>query len=298
MGRPEQIPLVPGDVEENGHAAVGLMPGRSRERDTVVEHSPPGCLEVVDAKEQTHPTCILVANDVALIRAVGLDKEKTGLRSGWFHDDPSLRASVVRRSRRVLNELEPQRADEESDGDVVVFYDQRGVLDVHAATVSPSPFAGLQTSDFRKTGPLRAVLRRLSYARSDLVRRVEGGEEIEITVAGRLAGRLVPAVPRRWQRWSEVADLFTGRPDAAWLADRDLITQLLQRSFDALSVDDDVAVRSGQLRGRSGGLGAQPRARVMDLPIAATALVHGARLSTRNASDLLGIEHLVEIVSI
>jgi predicted nucleic acid-binding protein len=34
----------------------------------------------------------------------------------------------------------------------------------------------------------------------------------------------------------------------------------------------------------------------MDLLIAATAHAHGARLYTRNASDLAGIEGLVEVV--
>ena len=66
-------------------------------------------------------------------------------------------------------------------------------------------------------------LRELRQDASDLVRRVQGGEEIEITVSGRLAARLVPAAPRRWQRWSDIADLFIGPPDTAWHADRDLI---------------------------------------------------------------------------
>jgi predicted nucleic acid-binding protein len=34
----------------------------------------------------------------------------------------------------------------------------------------------------------------------------------------------------------------------------------------------------------------------MDLLIAAHAHAHGARLYTRNAQDLIGIEHLVDIV--
>jgi len=36
----------------------------------------------------------------------------------------------------------------------------------------------------------------------------------------------------------------------------------------------------------------------MDLLIAATAHAHGARLYTRNAADLVGIEHLVDIVAV
>ena len=68
-------------------------------------------------------------------------------------------------------------------------------------------------------------LRELRQDASELVRHVESGEEIEITVAGRLAARLVPAAPKRWHRWADVADLFTGRPDPSWDHDRDLIDQ-------------------------------------------------------------------------
>ncbi len=68
-------------------------------------------------------------------------------------------------------------------------------------------------------------LRELRQDASDLVRRVENGEEIQITVAGRLAARLVPVAPRQWQRWNDVADLFVGRPDPDWERDRDLIDQ-------------------------------------------------------------------------
>jgi prevent-host-death family protein len=39
-------------------------------------------------------------------------------------------------------------------------------------------------------------LRELRQAASELVRRVENGEEIDITVAGRLAARIVPAAPK------------------------------------------------------------------------------------------------------
>ena len=72
----------------------------------------------------------------------------------------------------------------------------------------------------------------------------------------------------------------------------------LQRKFDALPVDDDVAVSYGQLAAAVADSGRQPRTRVMDLLIAATAHAHGARLYTRNARDLAAIEHLVEIVAV
>jgi predicted nucleic acid-binding protein len=72
----------------------------------------------------------------------------------------------------------------------------------------------------------------------------------------------------------------------------------LQRTFDALPVDEDVAISYGQLAAAVADTGRQPRARVMDLLIAATAHAHAARLYTRNAADLVGIEHLIDIVAV
>jgi prevent-host-death family protein len=66
-------------------------------------------------------------------------------------------------------------------------------------------------------------LRELRQNASDLVRRVEEGEEITITVAGRPGARLVPAVPRAWRRWADVTELFAGPADPAWEADREAI---------------------------------------------------------------------------
>ncbi len=59
-------------------------------------------------------------------------------------------------------------------------------------------------------------LRELRQDASALVRRVENGEQIEITVAGRLAARMVPAGPQRWRQWTDIADIFAGRPDPDW----------------------------------------------------------------------------------
>lgn len=66
-------------------------------------------------------------------------------------------------------------------------------------------------------------LRELRQSASEIVRRVEAGETVEVTVAGRLSALLVPPRPQRWRRWSDVADLFAGPPDASWPEDRDLI---------------------------------------------------------------------------
>lgn len=64
-------------------------------------------------------------------------------------------------------------------------------------------------------------LRELRQQASELVRRVEGGEQVLITVAGRPSARLVPVAPRAWRSWSEVADLFAGPADSQWASDRD-----------------------------------------------------------------------------
>lgn len=72
----------------------------------------------------------------------------------------------------------------------------------------------------------------------------------------------------------------------------------LQRKFDALPIDDAVAASYGQLAAAVVGIGRQPRSRVLDLLIAATAHAHSARLYTRNAADLFGVEGLVEIISV
>ena len=72
----------------------------------------------------------------------------------------------------------------------------------------------------------------------------------------------------------------------------------LQRRFDSLPVDDDVATSYGQLAAAVVAAGRQPRARVMDILIAATAHAHSARLYTRTAGDLAGVEHLLEIVPV
>ncbi|GAA0311318.1 type II toxin-antitoxin system prevent-host-death family antitoxin [Kineococcus aurantiacus] len=66
-------------------------------------------------------------------------------------------------------------------------------------------------------------LRELRQRASDLVRRVEAGEEVTITVAGRASARLVPATTRTWRSWPDVEELFSGPADPTWEQDRELI---------------------------------------------------------------------------
>lgn len=72
----------------------------------------------------------------------------------------------------------------------------------------------------------------------------------------------------------------------------------LQKRFDALPVDEAVADSYGRLAAKTAGFGRQPRSRVIDLLIAATAHAHEATLYTRNAEDLRGLDDLVDIVSV
>jgi len=70
-------------------------------------------------------------------------------------------------------------------------------------------------------------LRELRQDASELVRRVEDGEQFAITVSGRLVARLVPMAQRQWKNWVDIADLFTGRADPDWVCDQGLIDQSL-----------------------------------------------------------------------
>ena len=73
---------------------------------------------------------------------------------------------------------------------------------------------------------------------------------------------------------------------------------VVQRKFDALPVDDAVAASYGQLAAAVVDAGRQPRARSMDLLIAATAHAHSAQLYTRHADDFDGIGDLVDVVPV
>jgi predicted nucleic acid-binding protein len=73
---------------------------------------------------------------------------------------------------------------------------------------------------------------------------------------------------------------------------------VLQRTFDALPLDEAVAASYGQVAAAVVDAGRQPRARSMNLLIAATAHAHSARLYTRNADDFQGLDDLLDVVSV
>ena len=71
-------------------------------------------------------------------------------------------------------------------------------------------------------------LRELRQNASELVRQVEAGEEVTITVAGRPSARLVAVSPRAWRRWQDISELFDGPADPDWDDDRQLLNADLQ----------------------------------------------------------------------
>ena len=100
---------------------------------------------------------------------------------------------------------------------------------------------------------------------------------------------------------ASIAELHFGvmvTTDDATRAERLRRLTMLQRSFDSLPIDDKVAASYGRLAAAVVHVGRQPRSRVFDLLIAATAHAHEARLYTRNATDLVGLDDLIEIVAI
>ena len=73
---------------------------------------------------------------------------------------------------------------------------------------------------------------------------------------------------------------------------------VLQHRFDALPLDEVVAASYGQVAAAIVEAGRRPRARTMDLLIAATAHAHSALVYTRNPDDFAGLDSLVKVVSV
>lgn len=74
-------------------------------------------------------------------------------------------------------------------------------------------------------------LRELRQQASELVRRVEAGEVVTVTISGRPAARLVPAERNRWRRDADIRALFAGPADDGWLRDRDLLDDALRNPW-------------------------------------------------------------------
>ncbi|HWE69859.1 MAG TPA: type II toxin-antitoxin system prevent-host-death family antitoxin [Acidimicrobiales bacterium] len=67
----------------------------------------------------------------------------------------------------------------------------------------------------------RIGLRELRQNASEIVKEVEAGETFDVTVSGRLAARLVPAVRSRSHRFDAIVDLWDGEADPTFFEDVD-----------------------------------------------------------------------------
>lgn len=87
--------------------------------------------------------------------------------------------------------------------------------------------------------------------------------------------------------------------DPAERARRQQRVQMTEAAFDALPFDDACARAYGSVFAAVAAAGRKPRGRRMvDLLIAATAIAHDLALYTHNASDLVGLDALLEIVDV
>jgi predicted nucleic acid-binding protein len=86
--------------------------------------------------------------------------------------------------------------------------------------------------------------------------------------------------------------------DQAIRAERLRRLALIEHLYTPLPVDGVVARSYGRLAAEVARSGRQPRARITDLLIAATAHAYDAALVTRNVRDVRGFEHLVKIVAV
>jgi len=75
----------------------------------------------------------------------------------------------------------------------------------------------------------RVGLRELRQRASEIVRRVEEGQEMTVTVQGRPAIRLVPITRSRWRPMHDVRDVFASTPEdvAAWRTDGERIGHIV-----------------------------------------------------------------------
>lgn len=74
--------------------------------------------------------------------------------------------------------------------------------------------------------------------------------------------------------------------------------QLLESWIEPVPFDADCARAYGRVYAAVSAVGRQPRRRVADLLIAATAIASDMPLYTRNAADFLGLEDIIDIVAI
>lgn len=75
-------------------------------------------------------------------------------------------------------------------------------------------------------------VRELRQHASEVLRRVEDGERLTVTVSGRDVAILVPATRGAWRRYDEVADIWATPGDPTFAHTRDLLDQDVTDPFE------------------------------------------------------------------
>ncbi len=78
-------------------------------------------------------------------------------------------------------------------------------------------------------------LRELRQNASEILRHVEAGEEVVVTVAGRPSARLIRATSRNWRTWGDISGLFAGPADPDWETDRAAIAHDLRDPWETVA---------------------------------------------------------------
>jgi len=130
---------------------------------------------------------------------------------------------------------------------------------------------------------------------------VSGSQRAILDTSVLLATKLPPIPGELAISAASLAELHFGvlvTRDEKVRADRLNRVGMIEAGFEALPIGVTVARAYGRLAAAVVAAGRQPRARVMDLLIAATAVAHDATLYTRNADDLRGLEGILPIVTV
>jgi len=111
--RAEQVPVIAGCIDEHYDLPVRLAPWFGDEVDPHAAHAVVSLIEVVDPQEQPYASRELISNRLRLPLAVSLCEQQRSCRTGWPHNDPPLRPTVIGMRWRVLDKLEAENLDEE-----------------------------------------------------------------------------------------------------------------------------------------------------------------------------------------
>lgn len=125
----------------------------------------------------------------------------------------------------------------------------------------------------------------------EVLRRVEAGETLLVTVAGRPVAELSPAHRRRWVSGDVLQQVWDSPVPHGLAPD---LEKLGAGLVDPLPVSAEVTREWGRLAAAAAARGGNPRRRQIDLAIAATAVVEKVPLLTHDVADLQIVSDLVD----